>query len=123
MESPDVTSVTRAIRRILCDDDRVRRLLVSVLALTFVVLAPLAAGAAPPPTAPPVTEPPVTLANGKSLTECISANPPPGCSTRRETDGHQVAVLAVLAGGVAFIGWRVARGVRQRDRAAGTAVR
>lgn len=61
----------------------------------------------------PPTDPPITLAGGRSVTECISSNPKPGCSTSRETDGHQLAVLGVMFVAVVFIGWRVVRGVRR----------
>ncbi len=86
--------------------------LLAVLALGTSIPTTVSATA---PTTPP-TEPQITLAGGKSLTECISANPKPGCTTRRETDGHQVAVLAVLAAGITFVGWRISRGVRRNRR-------
>lgn len=61
------------------------------------------------------TDVPITLAGGRTLGECISAAPKPGCTTRSETDNHQVIVFGVLIAGMAFIGWRVARGVRRGD--------
>ncbi len=87
--------MTWPVPGILCDDGRVSLLITSV----------------------PPTDPPITLAEGKSLTECISSVPKPGCTTRREADGHQLAVLGVLFAGVVFIAWRVIRGVRRRPEA------
>lgn len=96
-----------------------RRSLVVLLAVVVSVLAPVTSDAF---AATSPTEPPVTLADGKSLTECISALPKPGCTTRREADGHQLAVLGVMAVGIAFIGWRVTSGVRKGRRPAPTSV-
>ncbi len=64
------------------------------------------------------TEPtPPTLAGGRSLAECISAAPKPGCVTSTSTDVNQMITFGVLMSGMAFIGWRIARGVRRRDAA------
>ena len=97
-----------------CDDGGVRRLLVVLIALCGAVgmLVPVAS-AAPSGTG---NEPPITIAGGRSLTECISANPKPGCTTARDTDGHQLAVLGVMFVAIAFVFWRILRAVRQRDR-------
>ena len=59
---------------------------------------------------------PVTLPGGEDVTSCISALPRPGCD-KRDTDAMQVAVLLVMTAGVGFIGWRIGRAVRARDRA------
>ena len=61
--------------------------------------------------------PPVTILGGRSTSECVSSAPRPGCVTSESTDNHQVAVFSAMALGMAFIGWRIARGVR-RQRAA-----
>ena len=61
--------------------------------------------------------PPITILGGRSTSACVSAAPRPGCVTSESTDNHQVAVFVAMALGMAFIGWRIARGVR-RQRAA-----
>jgi hypothetical protein len=66
-------------------------------------------------TANPTEPPPPTLAGGRSLSECISSAPRPGCVTRTDSDSHQVITFAILMLGMAFIGWRIARSVRRRD--------
>jgi len=122
-----------------CDDERVRRFLALVTLAASVFLAPTAALAGPVPhgtsviviassaasasatTAagtPTNTDPPITLPEGKSLTECISSNPKPGCGTSRDTDAHQIAVLSVMFAAMVFIGWRITRSIRRRDRSA-----
>ncbi len=90
-----------------------------VLAGATVWIAVVLAGANPAFAAGPgraTTEPPPpTLAEGRSLSECISAAPKPGCVTRTSTDAHQLITFVILMGGMAFIGWRIARSVRRRD--------
>ena len=63
----------------------------------------------------PTEPPPPTLAGGRSLAECISSAPKPGCVTRTSSDSHQIVTFAILMSGMAFIGWRIARSVRRRD--------
>jgi len=60
---------------------------------------------------PQATAPP----DDDQVTECNSSLPPPQCG-RRDGDGAQVLTFAILVLGMAFIGWRIARGVRRRDR-------
>ena len=50
-----------------------------------------------------------------NIGDCLSSLPPPGCGTEASTSGKTLATFGVLMLGMAFIGWRVARGVRQRD--------
>ncbi len=69
-------------------------------------------------TVPPTQEPSPTLAGGRTLAECINSAPRPGCVTRTDTDTHQLATFTILMVGMAFIGWRVFRSVRRRDRSA-----
>lgn len=56
----------------------------------------------------------------RSLTECISSNPPPGCGRAPTSPGdrggwQQLVLFGVMMGGVSVIFWRVARAVRRRD--------
>lgn len=58
----------------------------------------------------------------RSLTECISSNPPPGCGRAPTSPGdrggwQQLLLFGVMTGGIAVIFWRVARSVRRRDAA------
>jgi len=52
-----------------------------------------------------------------NLGDCVSSLPRPGCGSESRTSGKTVATLGVLMAGMAFIGWRVVRGVRRRDAA------
>lgn len=88
-----------------------RRAFVGVwIAIVLACAAPAHVGAVAP-TEPP----PPTLAGGRSLSECISSAPKPGCVTRTSSDMNQIITFAVLMTGMAFIGWRIARSVRRRD--------
>jgi len=58
----------------------------------------------------------------RSLTECISSNPPPGCGRVPTSPGdrggwQQLLLFGVMMGGISVIFWRVARAVRRRDTA------
>lgn len=58
----------------------------------------------------------------RSLTECISSNPPPGCGRVPTSPGdrggwQQLLLFGVMMGGISVIFWRVARAVRRRDSA------
>jgi hypothetical protein len=105
----------------------VRVLLVSVL-LTFGTIG--AAGqigvaeAAPPTTEAPASTVPDSTINEfipeeQAISDCISAVPKPGCGSASRSDWHQWLVFIALAGGMAFVGWRVIAGLRRStpDRA------
>jgi hypothetical protein len=62
----------------------------------------------------------VTLANGRDVSECVSALPKPDCTTSRRADAMQITVLLVMAAGMGVIGWRIAHAIRQRDRVGAT---
>jgi hypothetical protein len=85
-----------------------RVFLVSVL-LAFGVAGHAAAGT-PPPTVPESTLNEFIPAD-RPISECISAAPKPGCA--RDSDWHQVAVMAVLVVGLTFVGWRIVKGLRR----------
>jgi hypothetical protein len=115
-----------AERRDSCDDERVTklwRMCVSIALIgTVVAAAPMSASVAA--TAPPVTStsqdeaPPVTndlLPGNNSLDNCVGTVEQPNCGSRARADGHTYLVFLALAAGLAFIGWRITRGVRRRD--------
>jgi hypothetical protein len=74
----------------------------------------LHAFATAPPTAPPVTN---DLLPENDTTNCIGTVERAGCGSKARADGHTYLVFLALTAGLAFIGWRIARGVRARDRA------
>jgi hypothetical protein len=51
-----------------------------------------------------------------NIGDCVSSLPRPGCGSEAGSSGATLLTFGVLTAGLAFIGWRVARGVRQRDR-------
>lgn len=58
----------------------------------------------------------------RSLSECISSNPPPGCGREPTGPGdrggwQQLALFGVMTSGMGLIFWRVSRAVRRRDAA------
>jgi len=75
---------------------------------------------APPPTDP--AEPPAATANpflpdNENPTECLSSLPRPECGSEERGGAIQLLTFAILMLGMTFIGWRIALGVRRRDRA------
>lgn len=72
------------------------------------------AAATAPPTAPPVTN---DLLPANDVTNCIGTVERAGCGSKARADGHTYLVFLALTAGLVFIGWRVARGVRARDKA------
>jgi hypothetical protein len=67
----------------------------------------------------PQTEPEITLAGDRDLSECIGAVERPGCDTGNK-GGILYAVMGALVAGLVFIGWRVVRSIRQREKAMDT---
>lgn len=57
----------------------------------------------------------VFLPEGQDVSNCVGTLDRPECGSKAKGGWRQYLVLGVLALGVAFIGWRIARGVRQRD--------
>jgi hypothetical protein len=61
----------------------------------------------------------------RSLTECISSNPPPGCGRAPTSPGdrggwQQLVLFGVMMVGMSVIFWRVTRAVRRRETAVQT---
>ncbi len=60
----------------------------------------------------------------RSLAECISSNPRPGCGREPTSSGdrggwQQLVLFGVMMSGIAVIFWRVSRAVRRRDASVG----
>ena len=86
-----------------------------VVAILLTAAAPsLHAAATTPPTAPPVTND--LLPESNEATNCIGLVEQAGCGSKARADGHTYLVFLALTAGLAFIGWRIARGVRARDK-------
>jgi amino acid transporter len=100
----------------------------ALVASITLLAGPMASASA----APPVTEPePVStvpagtapqdtvnefLPTERSIGECISAVPKPGCGSEARGGWHQYLVAIVMVAGLVFVGWRVVAGVRRGRR-------
>ena len=73
-------------------------------------------------TVPPVTPDPASMGTNPFIPEdanigdCISAAPRPDCGSDQRSGYHQYVTFIILFLATVFIGWRVALGVRARDR-------
>lgn len=93
-------------------------LLRAFLVSAVLTVAPAASGPSPALAAAPVsTTPPVTanpfIPEDRSITECVSALPKPGCGSEERGGWHQYLVFIALVGGLSVIGWRIIAGVRR----------
>jgi hypothetical protein len=82
------------------------------------VIAPAGATAATGSEPPP---PPVTVNEfvpERDLSECVSALPKPDCGSEARGDWRQGLVFVAMTGGMAFVAWRIVRGVRRGQPAA-----
>jgi len=52
------------------------------------------------------------LPEDRSIGDCISAAPRPGCGSKSQGGWHQYLVLIALVAGLGVIGWRIVAGVR-----------
>jgi len=50
-----------------------------------------------------------------NLSDCLGSLPRPGCGSDARGGWRQYLTMGVLSLGLAFVGWRIARGVRARD--------
>jgi len=69
---------------------------------------------------PPVDTRPVVAENDfmptdRSLSECLSVLPKPGCGSEARGGWAQTAVFIALIGGLGIIGTRIVIGIRRRD--------
>ena len=97
------------------------RLLTGLLVMLTVVCLPLAAGATSD-SEPPADTRPVVTANDflpveRSLSECLSVLPKPGCGSEARGGWAQTIVFLALIGGLSIIGVRIVIGIRRRDAA------
>lgn len=60
-------------------------------------------------------EPNVFLPEDANVTDCVGTLDRPNCGSKAKGGWRQYLTLAVLAVGLGFIGWRIAKGIRQRD--------
>ena len=92
-------------------------LLLGVLALVAGIPAGSATASAPAPPDTVVT--PVTdneFIPDRDLDDCVSALPQPGCGSEARSGWRQWAVFGVLVVALSFIGWRIARSIREARR-------
>ena len=62
------------------------------------------------PTPPTVNE---FIPEDRSIGECISALPKPGCGSEARGGWRQSLILVAIMGGLGFIAWRVVRSARR----------
>lgn len=103
---------------------------VSSSAIATTTDAPVADTTGDPGTSIPDTSIPTDVGNDfldleRSLAECISSNPPPGCGREPTGPGdrggwQQLVLFAVMMGGISVIFWRVSKSVRARDASMST---
>ena len=104
-----------------CDDVEVTKLwricvvglLLSALTPSVHALAGAAATATPPPSGPPITND--LLPENNDVTNCVGTVEQANCGSKARADGHTYLVFLALTAGLAFIGWRIALGVKARD--------
>ena len=102
---------------------------VFAIATTLLIVSPAAdvsaaggpastAGVSAPDNATPDTTPTsdtfnVYFPEERSLSDCLSSLPKPGCGSDARGGWCQFLVLVVILGGHAFIGWRIVAGSRK----------
>src|SRR4051812_12534681 len=109
----DVTSPTPPGRPAI----RLRLLVVGAVALATLLLGgcgtPVVRGASPV-LAPPTTDNDL-IPTDQNLSDCVGTLERPDCGSSSKSDVNMYITFAVLMGGMAFIGWRVAIAIRKRD--------
>jgi hypothetical protein len=89
---------------------------ICVVVLMLLAATPsMHAVASTPPAPPPVTND--LLPDNNDVTNCIGTVEQANCGSKARADGHTYLVFLALAAGLTFIGWRIARGVKARDKA------
>jgi hypothetical protein len=97
------------------------RALLLAVALVLTSIGAVAIDASPvSAAAPPESSPPTTsgfMTGTVDIGSCVSALPQPECDTEHKGDWHFYVTVGVLTAGLTFIGWRVVRGIKARERA------
>ncbi|MCB1000396.1 MAG: hypothetical protein R2713_22020 [Ilumatobacteraceae bacterium] len=62
------------------------------------------------------------LPEDANIGDCVSSLPRPGCGSEIRGDSHAAITFGVLVAALSFIGWRIVRSVRRRDRPAPSSV-
>jgi hypothetical protein len=96
------------------------RALLLAVALVLTAIGAMSVGASPASaSAPPDSGPPNSafMSGTVDVGSCVSALPRPECDTEHKGDWHFYVVVGVLTAGLTFIGWRIVRGIKARDRA------
>jgi hypothetical protein len=90
-----------------------------VLAIALMAMAPAvhATASTPPPAPPPTTVFNDLLPENNPVSNCVGTAEQANCGSKARADGHTYLVFLALTGGLTFIGWRIARGVRAGDAA------
>ena len=57
------------------------------------------------------------LPENNDVSNCVGTVESANCGSKARADGHTYLVFLALTLGLAFIGWRIARGVKARDAA------
>jgi hypothetical protein len=100
---------------------KMSRQLASVMVVAAVTMLPLNASALAD-AEPPADQRPVATTNDflpleRSLSDCISVLPKPGCGSEARGGWAQTAVFLALIGGLGVIASRIVIGIRRRDQA------
>jgi hypothetical protein len=91
------------------------------VAIVLIAAGPTVHASATTPPPPPGTTPPVVtndlIPENNDVSNCVGTVEQANCGSKARADGHTYLVFVALAAGMGFIGWRIARGVKARDRA------
>jgi cbb3-type cytochrome oxidase subunit 3 len=98
----------------------IRTMLIALAVLTLVPVATAAAApASPPPDTSASESAPVAtndlLPQNNDLSNCVGTVERANCGSDARADWHTYLVFAVLVAGLAFIFWRISKGVRARE--------
>lgn len=84
------------------------------------VASPISSSPAPPGAGNGVDVPTPTdnvfIPANQNLSDCVGSMELPNCGSPAKGDSRIYLTFAALMLGMGFIGWRISRGVRQRDR-------
>ena len=93
----------------------------AIMAIASAAAPSVSAAATAPPTTVVSTPAPIAtndlLPQNNNLGNCVGLAESANCGSKARADGHTYLVFLALAAGLTFIGWRVGRGVRARDKA------